>query len=760
MVAQLLSNPAVDPAAFGDFALRAAAANGHVETVRLLLRDPRVQPSARQNQALRLASANGHVAVVEELLLSPQLKHDSIRFALAAACFRSHIAVAERLLADPRILIEDAEPGDTHVAVRLALEGAITSRNTHLLEQLLAHALLAERKHILAAALETAAQVGDVEAVGQLLATEFPDFGSAAADALTIAARCGHVPVVARIAADGRAAGFGFARLQDALDAAAEGGSGEAIDCIMALPGLQGGNALQHSRALTIAGERGHVGALRRLLHEPRFSDAQVQRALIAAAEEDNSHAIECLVQLGDDGDKRLRLAGASCTQRYEWTRGGLVEGTSSLGAAALKAACASGSAQCVATLMSYRGAGVLDSPAVAEDCIAAAFEGARFQLMRPLPEGKAPTEHLAAFELLLADPRVPPALVARFKRSAAACRTSARLMPSGVEEIEVRYSFPQWPGKGKRTGKGRAAGAGSAAAPAATWASARATFHAAMEVGDVDGVKTALAQPLLDPQAPLGSHTDKSERYSASESVPRSTALLLAAGPDPPHCFKANFFSLNARVVAGSENAARRLAVTELLLADPCWEPRHVNEALERACSVDNVAVAERLLADPRCELSTVPHEHCELGRLSDPRVASPFDAAAAFARAGALSLLVAEGRARGLTAEGMGARILHGLRERHKYGGRKGAAGVQRVVNEVPAALHACIALLDTTAAPFPSFMRRAIDATAIGAAAWARRRHIVVARARAMAGYDGDDDEDNDANEDADEHTDERK
>jgi len=58
----------VDAAAYNNFAIRLASANGHLAVVERLLTVEGVDTTALDNEAIRWASRNGHLPVVERLL--------------------------------------------------------------------------------------------------------------------------------------------------------------------------------------------------------------------------------------------------------------------------------------------------------------------------------------------------------------------------------------------------------------------------------------------------------------------------------------------------------------------------------------------------------------------------------------------------------------------------------------------------------------------------------------------------------------------
>jgi hypothetical protein len=68
VVERLLQDKSVDPSANDNYAIRAAAQNGHLAIVDRLLQDERVDPSADNNFAVQLAAERGHLAVVDRLL--------------------------------------------------------------------------------------------------------------------------------------------------------------------------------------------------------------------------------------------------------------------------------------------------------------------------------------------------------------------------------------------------------------------------------------------------------------------------------------------------------------------------------------------------------------------------------------------------------------------------------------------------------------------------------------------------------------------
>jgi ankyrin repeat protein len=66
-----------DPSAFGNWAIRRAAYNGHHEIVALLLTDPRVDPTIQNNYCLQHAILKGHTEVVRTLKTDGRASHSN-----------------------------------------------------------------------------------------------------------------------------------------------------------------------------------------------------------------------------------------------------------------------------------------------------------------------------------------------------------------------------------------------------------------------------------------------------------------------------------------------------------------------------------------------------------------------------------------------------------------------------------------------------------------------------------------------------------
>jgi len=64
-----------DPSAFGNWAIRRAAYNGHHETVATLLQDSRVDPTIHNNYCLLHAIQRGHTEVVRVLKADGRASH-------------------------------------------------------------------------------------------------------------------------------------------------------------------------------------------------------------------------------------------------------------------------------------------------------------------------------------------------------------------------------------------------------------------------------------------------------------------------------------------------------------------------------------------------------------------------------------------------------------------------------------------------------------------------------------------------------------
>lgn len=165
-----------------------------------------------------------------------------------------------------------------------------------------------------------------------------------------------------------------------------------------------------------------------------------------------------------------------------------------------------------------------------------------------------------------------------------------------------------------------------------------------------------------------------------------------------------------------------------DVLLADPCWGPGRLDDALYDACDYEEPAVVERLLADPRVRLSTAVADHSK----SD---ASCFQRAAGNGRAEVLVLLLADSRLHRLDKVAVGHEIVRGLYR--LIGGVVNAAKCTalRKMLSSPAVLHACAAAFAAPGASFPIFLRNGINMAHTGLLAWVRRRQVVAARVRLL-------------------------
>lgn len=781
-----------------------------------------MQPSARQNQPLRLAAANGHLAVVELLLAdSRELQPAGTGRALAGACAGAHTAVAQRLLDDSRVSCSDAADD--------VLTGAIQSGKIELIELVTTHprTQAAFNSKDLRSALCAAAAVGSVEATARLLAMPQLDFRPAATAALEVAAaaRQGHAAIVQRIMADPRAGDLSSFALMKPMDVAAECGHRHVIDLLLPLPQLNvvpagavaawlglGGNigVLSLCSAVEKAAEQGHVRALQRLLCDPRFNEAQLHKALIAAVRAGQVDTFNTLVAAAEGGDARLGL-------RSQCQRGGIrlidrepymIMSDCSLHSAATLSACAVGSAEIVARLLSPSlfplGIPALDGEAfvrgrhsVASVCLYSALQG----------------KHASVVDLLLAHPRVAPEALrweddlgsfppspGRHERLQVRSASRPEFMPrpaasttaatgishaqagcgAGAEDHHHDDEEPKELDAGAQAAAAAGIGRASlrhshgAVGRLATKASLQACLFAAIDACDVQGVVAALAHPLLDPQEPLIDDDNQEPQAGArfalvAAAAPPWSRLLQHGGKAVPAADSASL-SYSAAPGPGSDSelpgpvpAEDCVAILDLLLADPCWEPCLVTAALEAVCAAQTsratmvAMVAERLLTDPRCQLrlSLLPQRDCIEGHdavsntsLSHSHVMSPFEVAAGNGHAEVASLLVSEGRSRGFAAEAMGSQIMCGLRRSlhlQPVCNPTAVAAAKQVLCKAPSALTACLAALKSSDSPAPYFMRRAIDVAVIGGAAWARRRHVVASRARMLAGHGDDGDED---------------
>lgn len=291
-------------------ALVCAAAGGHVELLRALLArgaDPRLG-DAKSGRALDAAAQNGHIEALAVLL-----EHDAglldlpgyhERTALAAGAGAGHGELVSLLLArgaDPRARLSDGTR---------ALDWAAQGGHREVVELLLAH------------------DIGLVNLPGEDDCT-----------ALVMAAGLGRTAVVELLLSRGADPRLRGAQGEGALDAAAQRGSGEVVDLLLAadqgllnLPGYHERSALAAAagnghralverllaagadpryrfgrgvHALEWAARSGHVDVVERLLaHDPTLLDlpgARGNTALIAAAGNGCTAVVELLLSRGAD---------------------------------------------------------------------------------------------------------------------------------------------------------------------------------------------------------------------------------------------------------------------------------------------------------------------------------------------------------------------------------------------------------------------------------------------------------------------------
>ena len=120
VVQVLLSSDKVDPGADDNAAIRIAAHEGHLDTVRVLMSDPRVDPSAFDCEAVALAAKRDRQDIVQLLLQHPKCQLQDIKvgrvyfpsdpsahdnFALRYAAFNGHLDTIDKFLADDRVNI-------------------------------------------------------------------------------------------------------------------------------------------------------------------------------------------------------------------------------------------------------------------------------------------------------------------------------------------------------------------------------------------------------------------------------------------------------------------------------------------------------------------------------------------------------------------------------------------------------------------------------------------------------------------------------
>lgn len=511
VVKELLLDPATDPSVYGDFALRAACANGHISTVAALVAERRVDVSARQNQALRLACAAGHSRIVELLLDGPHaLSPVGIGAALTSACEGGHEDIVKCLLANGRLQLSAR---DAERSMRAAL-----THGTSILQRLLADARVAAHPQVLQRVLEGAAFLGNLAAVELLLGLPgltAPAAASHFPSALESAAEAGHLCVVQRLLADGR-----MSRLElrnSALRAAVRCGHHDVADCLLSDPYLPADP--DEASVMTTAVEAGHLQLVKRLAADPRVARRDINFSVVLAPKYGHVTELAYLLRLGE---ARLNL--------------GAQLGATSVGCVALENACSAGLPTVVRLLLAHPRMGD-DNVSRRAKVFLAAAAGARCP---------------AAVQLLLADKRISANVTA----DEAGAYTARAASPAVAAPSLI--CDPDWP-------HDSCFFESASEEELATRTSAELTnyFCLATREGGVADVAAALAQPLLDPQAP----------------VDFCSADAREAGEGPFYADSGTQFAL------GTAAAFARLDTMEVLLADPCWEPRHVTDALYYGC-------------------------------------------------------------------------------------------------------------------------------------------------------------------------------
>jgi len=112
-----------DPSIHNNFAIRVAAINGHIETVKLLLQDPRIDPTAQLNEPIRYAAENGHIEVVKILLQNKRVNPAAENnYAIRYASQNGHIEIVKLLLKDHRVDPSD----DNNWAIKAATQNGHT----------------------------------------------------------------------------------------------------------------------------------------------------------------------------------------------------------------------------------------------------------------------------------------------------------------------------------------------------------------------------------------------------------------------------------------------------------------------------------------------------------------------------------------------------------------------------------------------------------------------------------------------------------
>lgn len=705
VVRELLTDERVDPTAFGDFALNVAASCGFSEIVEMLAADDRVDPSVSVVRALRFACEGGHLRVVERLL--PLLAAETkLPFEpLVAAAAGGHVAIIDLLLTRR---FEEERPVDEGFlqVLRAALEGG----NELAVERLLAEPRLTAAARSIDLLAYTLTQGGRIDLLQKVLSRPGAHVDSyryvfyeaaAAGNMAALQLMLEHHSTQAALAPLLRGTEDFFAAgvLVELLCAVAQHGSLAMIDGLVSRVNFTRGIACS---TLSAAAAADRVEVVQRLLAEPAdaIGPEALQAAAASAARAGNDEVLSVI--LADERFTRLRATD------------------------------------------------VVQAALITERAFSAGAEGGR----------------LRTLQWLLADPRLTPIAgdgMSCFALQAAVLRrqfAAARLLLADPR-VAALLSWRNFFWRPKEI---------AAAARTVREAPADQDSHA-----NSVGFQVSLAESTC-----VGFQVSPAESCTVSSVTAEAVATAYGGAAPSARLSRLRWRLSGMRHKAVSENTindvlfeaavARDLQALGACLQHPLCRPSLVVQftptwrfAFGTACSEGHVhAVALLLAAHPfvqRTELQEACRAAAQSGHVhllefftNHPRTSRVFATlgaqqlrlmvcwAAGRGHAHALATLlpVLAGRAvPGALAEGqrlpaslLGASLIEGFEQlRSEKAGDAWVAPLCRMLQ-----VHAVTRAVASTPAPHPLYIRN-LAGGALSAAAWARRRHVVAARVRAL-------------------------
>jgi ankyrin repeat protein len=273
-----------------NYALRWAAAHGHIKVVECLLGIEAVRDKvvAKDNEALRVAAEHGHIAIVK-LLLGIEAVRDKVaakdNYALRWAAGGGHTAIV-KLLLEIGAVTANAAAMDNYALRWAAGHGHIDIVELLLSVEIIRINVLAEENY----SLRWAAEHGHIKVVERLLSIEAVRANAAAMGnyALCRAAKHGHMAIVERLLSIEAVRANAAAMNNEALCSAAEYGCVVVVERLLSIEAVRVNAAAVDNKALCLAAKGGHIEVVERLLSIEAVranAAAMNNKALCSAAE-------------------------------------------------------------------------------------------------------------------------------------------------------------------------------------------------------------------------------------------------------------------------------------------------------------------------------------------------------------------------------------------------------------------------------------------------------------------------------------------